>query len=155
MVAGRNNVLRAAAVAGLCPLAAVTSFSVPVRSGVRASSAGTGTAVFALSSDASQHRRRHAATTTMAALGAASGTAANTGADFGDMLGDKVASAIVNSPVYPLLIRQAKGTMKKSAEVILETLHASIVQLNIWKCKNCVDINMHIQSVIKFSDRVF
>ena len=33
------------------------------------------------------------------------------------MLGDKVASAIVESPIYPLLIRQAKTTMKKSAEV--------------------------------------
>lgn len=38
-------------------------------------------------------------------------------ADFGGMLGDKVASAIVGSPVYPLLIKQAKTTMKKSAEV--------------------------------------
>lgn len=34
------------------------------------------------------------------------------------MLGDKVASVIVNSPVYPLLINQAKSTMKKSAENI-------------------------------------
>ena len=37
--------------------------------------------------------------------------------DFGGMLGDKVASAIVGSPIYPLLVRQAKDTMKKSAEV--------------------------------------
>lgn len=118
MAAGRKNVLRIAAVAGLCPLVAVAGFSVPVRSGVRAASAGTGTAIYTLPSDASP-RSRHATTTSMAALGAASSTAAKRGPDFGDMLGDKVASAIVNSPVYPFLIKQAKDTMKKSAEVRL------------------------------------
>lgn len=37
--------------------------------------------------------------------------------DFGELLGDQVASAIVGSPVYPLLINEAKSTMKKSAQV--------------------------------------
>lgn len=159
MVAGRKNVLRAAAVAGLCPLVAVTGFSVPVRSGVRAASPGAGTAVYALPSDASLHRKRtHATTTTMVAPGTASGTAGNRGPDFGEMLGDKVASVIVNSPVYPLLINQAKSTMKKSAEVRdLALLHASIIRmipapLSVRKCKDCVDNNINTQTTLKFTD---
>lgn len=51
------------------------------------------------------------------ALLAGSTSSADTAPPFGAMIGDKVASAIVNSPFYPLLIQQAKGTMKKSAEV--------------------------------------
>lgn len=35
----------------------------------------------------------------------------------GGTIGDKLASAIVKSPLYPFLIRQARSTMKKSAEV--------------------------------------
>lgn len=134
MAAGRKNVLRVVAVVGLCPLVAVTGFSVPVRSGVRAASAGTGTAIYTLPSDASLRRRRHATTTTMASLGAASSTAANRGPGFGDMLGDKVASAIVNSPVYPFLIKQAKGTMKKSAEV----------RLALFTCNMRVRVSYHV-----------
>ncbi len=37
--------------------------------------------------------------------------------DFGELLGDQVASTIVSSPIYPLLIGEAKNTMKKSAQV--------------------------------------
>lgn len=40
-----------------------------------------------------------------------------TSTDFGEILGDQLASAIVGSPIYPLLISQAKSTMKKSAQV--------------------------------------
>lgn len=123
MIAGRKSVLQVAVVIGLCPLVAVTGFSVSVRSGVRAASASTGSAVYTLPSDTSLGSRRHASattTTTMAATGATPGTtAAMKAPNFGEMLGDKVASAIVGSPIYPLLIRQAKDTMKKSAQVML------------------------------------
>lgn len=37
--------------------------------------------------------------------------------NFGPMIGDQIASAIVKSPFYPVLISQAKATMKKNAEV--------------------------------------
>lgn len=40
-----------------------------------------------------------------------------TSTDLGGILGDKVASAIVGSPFYPLLTKQAKNTMKQSAKV--------------------------------------
>lgn len=120
MIAGRKSVLQVAVVIGLCPLVAVTGFSVSVRSGVRAASASTGSAVYDLPSDTSLGSRRHASATTMAATGATPGTtAAMKAPNFGEMLGDKVASAIVGSPIYPLLIRQAKDTMKKSAQVML------------------------------------
>lgn len=35
----------------------------------------------------------------------------------GGVIGDKIATAVVESPLYPFLIRKARGTMKKSAEV--------------------------------------
>lgn len=40
------------------------------------------------------------------------------GATSSDTLGDQIASMIVNSPIYPLLTRQARDTMKTSAEVM-------------------------------------
>lgn len=100
MIAVRHsNALRAvSALAVTCLSAHVKGFSLTVRQAV---SPSTTTAV-----------SRHS--TYVGSLGA-SATAGAT--DFGSMLGDKVASAIVSSPVYPLLVRQAKDTMKKSAEV--------------------------------------
>lgn len=95
-----NALCAASALAVACLSVHVKGFSLTVRQAVSPST--TTTTVVS----------RHS--THVGSLGA-SATAGGT--DFGGMLGDKVASAIVNSPVYPLLVRQAKDTMKKSAEV--------------------------------------
>ncbi|CAM9798698.1 unnamed protein product [Scytosiphon promiscuus] len=98
---------KVAAVGLMCTLSGVAGFRTTVRSRARANAGG----------------KARSSTAPVTAECSASGStqlAAETGAstDFGAMLGDKVASAIVDSPVYPLLIRQAKDTMKKSAENI-------------------------------------
>lgn len=108
---GRRGLLCVATLTGLCSPVGVVGFSVNVRPGIRATNTGKGSSNGSPSSSKSILETQ--GTTASGAL-AASSTKAG---DFGGMLGDKVASAIVKSPIYPLLIKQAMGTMKKSAQV--------------------------------------
>lgn len=122
MAMDRKGVLCAAVLVGLCHPLHVTGFSLNGRPGVRAVAAEkscTTSVSFAPDSPLQRSKQTTPAKSMSTALGASSTEAP----DFGAMLGDKVASAIVNSPVYPLLIYQAKNTMKKSAEVHNSTQH--------------------------------
>ncbi|CAM9290798.1 unnamed protein product [Ectocarpus sp. 12 AP-2014] len=111
MTTGGRNIPWVAILASLSVFSGVTGFQTAVRPAAR--NAGG---------------RSNRANPTSSPDGSSTGLAAAS-TDFGGMLGDKVASAIVGSPIYPLLIRQAKGTMKKSAEDIGVDWDAEVARL--------------------------
>ncbi|CBJ49027.1 conserved unknown protein [Ectocarpus siliculosus] len=112
MTTGGRSIPWVAVLASLSVLSSVTGFQTAVRPTAR--NAGG---------------RSNRANPTSSPDGSSSTGLAAASTDFGGMLGDKVASAIVGSPIYPLLVRQAKGTMKKSAEDIGVDWDAEVARL--------------------------
>lgn len=67
---------------------------------------------FALIARSTVRRTTRSNTCVLKALSGAEATA-----DFGRLVGDRIASAIVGSPFYPFLKKQAQDAMKECAEV--------------------------------------